>query len=53
MLRTGKQYYYYIDKLKDGKYMNGDQITFGPYTKIEFEKLSSELNLSDFEMEFR
>ena len=45
-------YYYYIEKSKDGKYLNLDEITQGPFNKDEFIKLKKELGLPAFSKKF-
>jgi hypothetical protein len=43
---------FYLERSKDSMYMNSNQVTQGPFTEQEFEKLKSELNLPEFLKEF-
>jgi len=45
--------YYYIDRNKDYKYLNFDQITQGPFTKEAFISLKESLGLPDFTKQFQ
>ena len=44
--------YYYINREKDDKYLNGDEITQGPFSSASFLQLKSELGLPEFSKEF-
>ena len=44
--------YYYIDRKKDHKYYNWDQITEGPFSEVRFKELKTELGLPDFSKKF-
>ena len=44
--------YFYIVKENDDKYLNPDEITQGPFTELQFTKLSKELGLPAFSKEF-
>jgi hypothetical protein len=44
--------YFYIDRAKDDKYLNWDEITQGPFTEVRFQELKTELGLPDFSKEF-
>lgn len=48
----GGSSYYYINRGKDDKYLNGDEITKGPFSKTRFLQLKSELGLPEFSKEF-
>ena len=45
--------YFYIEKAKDTKYLNQDEITQGPFNKNEFIKLKKELGLPAFSKQFK
>lgn len=45
--------YYYIDKNKDGEYLNQSEITQGPFTENKFAQLQKELGLPKFSKEFQ
>ena len=44
--------YFYIDREKDGKYLNGNEITQGPFSEVEFIQLRARLGLPEFSKEF-
>lgn len=44
--------YFYVERTKDSKYKNMDQITKGPLTEQEFDKLKSDLGFPEFSKEF-
>ena len=44
--------YYYVDKEMDGKHLNLDEITQGPFSEQAFNKLSHELGLPKFSKVF-
>jgi hypothetical protein len=44
--------FFYLERSKDSMYRNSNQVTQGPFTEQEFEKLKSELNLPEFLKEF-
>ena len=44
--------YFVINKEKDGKYLNQDGITEGPFSEKRFLELKKELGLPDFSKEF-
>ncbi len=44
--------YFYIDRKKDDKYLNGDEITQGPFSEARFFELKNELGLPEFSKEF-
>jgi len=44
--------YFYIDRAKDDKYLNWDEVTQGPFTEVRFLELKAELDLPDFSEEF-
>ena len=44
--------YFYVEKAKDTKYLNQDEITQGPFNKNEFIKLKKELGLPPFSKKF-
>ena len=45
--------YFYINKKKDGKYLNLEEITEGPFSKSRFMELQKELGLPKFTKEFK
>ena len=45
-------WYYYIDREKDNKYHNWDEITQGPFELTRFIELRVELGLPEFTKEF-
>lgn len=44
--------YFYIERSKDEKYLNGAEITQGPFSEERFIQLKKELGLPDFSKEF-
>ncbi len=44
--------YFYIDREKDDKYLNWDEITQGPFSEARFLRLKAELGLPVFSKEF-
>ncbi|TVZ41820.1 hypothetical protein P886_1170 [Alteromonadaceae bacterium 2753L.S.0a.02] len=44
--------FFYIEREKDGKYLNADEITQGPFTETRYLVLKSELGLPEFSKEF-
>lgn len=44
--------YFFIDKKQDNIYLNALQISKGPYTELDFNKLSEKLNLPKFSKTF-
>lgn len=44
--------YYYIKREKDDKYLNGHEVTQGPFSRARFIQLKSELGLPEFSKEF-
>lgn len=44
--------YFYIDRAKDDKYLNWDEITQGPFSEARFLQLKAELGLPEFSKEF-
>ena len=44
--------YFYIERAKDNKFLNSDEITNGPFSEVEFIQLKSELGLPEFSKEF-
>ncbi|WP_444895981.1 hypothetical protein [Microbulbifer sp. SSSA005] len=44
--------YFYIDRAKDDKYLNWDEITQGPFSEARFLQLKTELGLPEFSKEF-
>ena len=44
--------YFYIDRAKDDKYLNWDEITQGPFSEARFLLLKAELGLPEFSKEF-
>jgi hypothetical protein len=44
--------YYYIEREKDDKFLNGNEITQGPFSEARFLQLKSELGLPEFTKEF-
>ena len=45
--------YFYIEKSKDGKYLNQNEITQGPFNAKEFIQLKKELGLPAFSKQFK
>ena len=50
--KTNTVSYFVINKEKDGKYLNQDGITEGPFSEKRFLELKKELGLPDFSKEF-
>ena len=50
--KTETVQYYFIDRQKDDKYLNLNQITQGPFTKEAFVTLKDELGLPEFSKDF-
>jgi hypothetical protein len=50
---NGEFEYFYIDRVQDHMYLNGDEISVGPFTEIMFQKKSEELGLPGISKEFR
>lgn len=48
----GSVAYFYIDREKDDKYLNADEITEGPFSEARFIQLKTELGLPEFSKEF-
>lgn len=48
----GSVAYFYIDREKDDKYLNADEITEGPFSEVRFIQLKTELGLPEFSKEF-
>lgn len=46
---TESLYFYYIEKDKDNIYLNPDEITKGPFTRVKFLEIKEKLGLPDFE----
>lgn len=44
--------YFYIDREKDGRYLNADEITEGPFSEAQFIQLKAQLGLPEFSKEF-
>jgi len=44
--------FYFIEKATDGIYKNSAEVTKGPFSESEFQKLSTELDLPKFSKEF-
>jgi len=44
--------YYYLEKSQDGKYLNLDEITQGPFSEKYYMQLKEELGLPGFTEEF-
>lgn len=44
--------YYFIERKKDNKYFNGNEIAKGPFTESHFLEIKSELGLPEFTKEF-
>lgn len=44
--------YFYIERAKDDKYLNWDEITQGPFSEARFLQLKTELGLPEFSEEF-
>ncbi len=44
--------YFYIERNKDDRYLNGNEITQGPFAESRFNEIKLELNLPDFSKEF-
>lgn len=44
--------YFYIDREKDGRYLNADEITEGPFSEDQFIQLKAQLGLPEFSKEF-
>lgn len=44
--------YYFIERKKDNKYFNGNEIAKGPFTESHFLEIKSELDLPEFTKEF-
>lgn len=44
--------YFYIERAKDNKSLNSNEITKGPFDEVEFLKLKEELELPEFGKEF-
>jgi hypothetical protein len=51
-IRGGSVSYFDIDRAKDDKYLNWDEITQGPFTEVRFLQLKTELDLPEFSKEF-
>lgn len=49
---TGNISCFYIERSKDDRYYNGNEITQGPFSESMFRDLNSELNLPGFSKEF-
>lgn len=52
LIDTNFIFYYFIEREKDSKYYNGNEITQGPFTESNFLKMKSELGLPEFTKEF-
>lgn len=44
--------YFYVDKAKDDKYLNGDDIAQGPFSEAQFMRLKTKLGLPEFSQNF-
>lgn len=44
--------YLYVDRKKDDKYLNGDEITQGPFSEARFLRLKVERGLPEFSKNF-
>lgn len=44
--------YFYIERAKDDKYLNWNEITQGPFSEFRFLQLKTELGLPEFSKEF-
>ena len=44
--------YFYIERAKDDKYLNPNEITQGPFSETRFLRLKTELGLPEFSREF-
>lgn len=51
-LGGGSISFFYLERSKDSMYKNLDDVTQGPFTEQEFEKLKSDLNFPEFSKEF-
>lgn len=49
---TGNISYFYIERSKDDRYYNGNEIIQGPFSESRFSELKLELNLPGFSKEF-
>lgn len=49
---SGSISYFYIDRAKDDKYLNRDEITQGPFSESRFLQLKADLGLPEFSKEF-
>ena len=52
LTETGSVSYYYIDRSKDVKYLNADEVTQGPFSEVRFAQLKADLGLPEFSEEF-